>query len=175
MMKNITIRELRFEDKEAFLKAMISSQSLHHSWVEPPSTSQAFDEYWQRFQQWNQKSYLACDESDNIVGIFNINEIIRGVFQNAFLGFYGIKDYTGKGYMSVGLKLLLKQAFEELGLHRLEANIQPENTCSIQLVKSNGFRYEGFSPHYLKIKGEWRGHEHWAITAEDYFATRPAV
>ena len=59
-MKNITIRELAFEDKEAFLKAMLSSQSLHHPWVEPPTTSKAFDEYWQRFQQLNQKSYLAC-------------------------------------------------------------------------------------------------------------------
>ncbi|KTD71210.1 GNAT family N-acetyltransferase [Legionella tucsonensis] len=174
MMKNITIRELVFADKEEFLKNMLSSQSLHHPWVEPPTTSQVFDEYWQRFQQPNQKSYLVCGELENIVGVFNVSEIVRGAFQNAFLGFYGISDYTSKGYMSAGLKLVQKKVFEELGLHRLEANIQPENTRSIQLVKNNGFRYEGFSPRYLKINGEWRGHEHWATTVEDYIAESAA-
>lgn len=174
-MSNITIRELTFEDKEAFLKAMLHSQSLHQSWVTPPLTSQEFDEYWQRFQQPNQKSYLACDELGNIVGVFNISEIVRGAFQNAFLGFYGIKGYSGKGYMSTALKLVQKKVFEELALHRLEANIQPENTRSTQLVKKSGFRYEGFSPRYLKINGEWRGHEHWAITSEDYLSDTPEI
>lgn len=167
-MSNITIRELKFEDKEMFLNATVDSQSLHHPWVTPPLTSQEFDEYWQRFQQSNQKSYLAYDKSGTIVGVFNVSEIVRGAFQNAFLGFYGIKDYSGKGYMSAALKSVLKKVFDELELHRLEANIQPENTRSIQLVKKSGFRYEGFSPRYLKINGEWRGHEHWAITSEDY-------
>ena len=174
-MSNITIRELEFEDKEAFLKATVDSQSLHHPWVTPPLTSQEFDEYWRRIQQSNQKSYLACDESDTIVGVFNISEIVQGAFQNAFLGFYVIRDYSGKGYMNAALKLVLKKIFEELELHRLEANIQPENTLSIQLVKKNGFRYEGFSPRYLKINDEWRGHEHWAITAEDYLSDTPEV
>ncbi len=172
---NITIRESKLEDKEAFLNAMQRSQSLHQPWVTSPLTSQEFDNYWQRFQQSNQKSYLALDELGNIVGVFNVSEIVRGAFQNAFLGFYGIKDYTGKGYMSAGLKLVQKKVFEELELHRLEANIQPENTRSIQLVKNNGFRYEGFSPRYLKINGEWRGHEHWAMTKEDYLSDSPDV
>ena len=171
-MNNITIRELEFEDKEVFLKAMLGSQSLHHPWVSPPLTSQEFDDYWQRFQQANQKSYLAFDELGALVGVFNVSEIIRGCFQNAFLGFYGINQYSGKGYMRTALHLVQKKVFEELDLHRLEANIQPQNTRSIQLVKNSGFRYEGFSPHYLKINGEWRGHEHWAITAEDFFMNR---
>ncbi len=75
--------------------------------------------------------------------------------------------------MSTALKLVQKKVFEELGVHRFEANIQPENTRSIHLVKNNNFRYEGFSPRYLKINDEWRGHEHWAITAEDYIADSP--
>ena len=145
-MNNTIIRELNLEDKEAFLKAMQHSQSLHHPWVTPPLTSHEFDDYWQRFQQPNQKSYLACDDLGQIVGVFNISEMVRGAFQNAFIGFYGVKDYSGKGFMNAGLKLVQKKVFEELALHRLEANIQPENTRSIQLVKNNGFRYEGFSP-----------------------------
>jgi ribosomal-protein-alanine N-acetyltransferase len=58
-------------------------------------------------------------------------------------------------------------AFGEIGLHRLEANIQPSNRASIALARSAGFRLEGFSPRYLLIGGQWRDHERYAITADD--------
>jgi len=70
--------------------------------------------------------------------------------------------------MSEGLRLVLRHAFGTLGLHRLEANIQPENHDSVRLVRGAGFRREGFSPRYLKILGRWRDHERWAITAEAF-------
>lgn len=166
-MLNMTIREIKFEDKEAFLGAMQRSQTLHQRWVKAPTTDSAFDDYIHRFNQPNQKSFVVLDK-DNIVGIFNISEIVRGVFQNAYLGFYAVADYAGKGYMSAGLKLVLDKVFNELQLHRIEANIQPDNIQSIRLVKNNGFRYEGFSPRYLKINDVWCGHEHWAMTYEDF-------
>jgi ribosomal-protein-alanine N-acetyltransferase len=69
--------------------------------------------------------------------------------------------------MREGLELVLRHGFETIRLHRLEANIQPENTRSIALVRSAGFRLEGLSLRYLKIGGRWRDHERWAITTED--------
>lgn len=175
-MKNIIIREPKIEDKESFLEAMQQSQSFHHPWVKPPLTSKEYGDYLVRAQQSNQQSFLVCNQADNdILGVFNISEIVHGFFQNAYLGFYAVASGAGKGYMAAGLKLIVRYVFEEMKLHRIEANIQPENTRSIQLVKNNGFRYEGFSPRYLKVNDEWRGHEHWAITAEDYIADTPAV
>jgi RimJ/RimL family protein N-acetyltransferase len=167
-MINVFIREPKIEDKEVFISAMQRSQSLHHPWVKAPTTPKEFDEYFQRYQQPNQNSFLLCNDKGNLVGVFNINEIVRGLFQNAYLGFYVVADYSGKGYMGAGLKLVLSKIFHELKLHRIEANIQPDNVKSIQLVKKNGFRYEGFSPRYLKIDNEWRDHEHWAMTYEDF-------
>lgn len=171
----VIIREPELDDKNEFLVAMQRSQTLHNPWVKTPVTSEEYIEYYQRYQQANQKSFLVCDQSRKITGVFNISEIVRGVFKNAYLGFYAVANYAGKGYMSEGLKLVLAKVFKELELHRLEANIQPGNIRSIQLVKNSGFRYEGFSPRYLKINGEWCGHEHWAITLEDYIKDDPEI
>jgi ribosomal-protein-alanine N-acetyltransferase len=68
--------------------------------------------------------------------------------------------------MTEGLALVLRHAFRRLGLHRLEANIQPENLASRRLVRRLGFRKEGFSPRYLKVGGRWRDHERWAIVRD---------
>ncbi len=66
--------------------------------------------------------------------------------------------------MSMGISLLLREAFEGMNLHRLEANIQPENASSISLISKAGFVKEGFSKNYLRVGGlEWKDHERWAI------------
>ena len=98
--------------------------------------------------------------------MINLNEIVRGAFQSAYLGYYIGTPYAGQGYMMEALKLVIEYAFNELRLHRLEANIQPQNAASLALVKRCGFRKEGFSPRYLKIDGDWRDHERWAILVD---------
>ena len=168
----VILQEPRQADQEMFIAAMHASQSLHHPWISPPKTVEAFEAYFLRYQQANQKSYWVIEEaSGGLVGVFNLNEIVRGLFQNAFLGYYAVSPHQGKGYMSAGLKLVLQKAFGELGLHRLEANIQPENKASIELVRRNGFRLEGYSPRYLKINEVWCDHERWAIIAEEFCLT----
>jgi ribosomal-protein-alanine N-acetyltransferase len=107
-----------------------------------------------------------------VLGVVNLNEIVRGAFDSAYLGYYGFSPHTGQGYMTEGLRLVLRHAFRRLGLHRLEANIQPGNRASRALVRRLGFRREGFSPRYLKIGGPWRDHERWAIVREAW-ATLP--
>jgi ribosomal-protein-alanine N-acetyltransferase len=70
------------------------------------------------------------------------------------------------------MHLVLRDAFTNLGLHRLEANIQPGNDASVALARRCGFELEGFSPRYLKVGGRWRDHERWAIRAETWRAAR---
>lgn len=165
-MSELILQEPFVSDCSEFIEAVSRSTHLHHPWVFPPRTKAEFEEYLQRYAQPDQVSYL-IKKSGRIVGVINLNNMIRGLFQNAFLGFYVMADYAGQGYMSQALEMVIALAFGEHQLHRLEANIQPENIRSIRLVQRMGFRKEGISPRYLKIDGQWRDHERWALTAEE--------
>ena len=99
--------------------------------------------------------------SEEIVGIININNVVRGSFLSASLGYYSSVKHQGFGYMTEGLRLAVRFAFEELGLHRIEANIQPNNHASRNLVQRCEFTLEGESKDYLFINGRWRDHERW--------------
>ena len=149
-------------DAGAFLACARASRRLHGRWVAAPTTPAAFAHWQARVRQAHQAPFLVCDRSDgSLVGVINLNEIVRGAFQNAFVGYYGFAGATGEGCMTEGLRLVVRHAFEDLRLHRLEANIQPENERSIALVRRAGFEFEGLARRYLKIAGRWRDHEHW--------------
>jgi [ribosomal protein S5]-alanine N-acetyltransferase len=105
-------------------------------------------------------------DSGGVVGVITISAIVMGLFRSAFLGYYGMVDLAGRGLMTEALKLSCDYAFKEIGLHRVEANIQPANDKSVALVRRVGFVKEGFSRRYLRIDGEWRDHERWALLSE---------
>jgi ribosomal-protein-alanine N-acetyltransferase len=92
---------------------------------------------------------------------------VRQGFQSVYLGYYGMATFARRGLMTEAVRLTTRYAFDEIGPHRLEANIQPGNAPSIALVQRLGFRKEGFSPRYLRIDGVWCDHERWALLADD--------
>ena len=159
-------------DRGAYLHAMRSSRRLHSPWL-PEANDETFDRLLGRVADERYEPGLVCRIEDGaIVGFINVNEIVRGLFQSAYLGYAGVAAYAGQGYMREGLEVVMARAFNELGLHRLEANIQPANQASIALVRGAGFVREGFSERYLKIGGRWRDHERWAIRVEQWRARR---
>jgi len=153
-------------DSSEFLAAVGASRTLHQPWVNPPADRKAFSAWLDRMQPPANYPFLVCRrDSDAIAGVINVSNVVRGAFQSAYLGYYGFAGHEGQGLMRDGLRAVIKVAFGEMGLHRLEANIQPGNLASIGLVKGAGFQCEGFSPKYLKIGGRWRDHERWALRA----------
>ncbi len=150
-----------------FLASVAASRDLHAPWASPPASPAAFRAYLDRVSGPRDIGYLVRARHGGLAGAINISEIVRGVFKSAYLGYYGFEPYSGQGYMSAGLAAVLRLAFGRHRLHRLEANIQPDNLASIRLVRGLGFRREGVSRRYLKIGGRWRDHERWAILAED--------
>lgn len=166
MRSRIYLRAPLADDGEEFVAAVLASRRLHHPWVQPPDSRKAFREWLGRMQPPANAPFLVCRrDNDAIAGVINVSNIVRGAFQSAYLGYYGFAGHQGQGLMREGLRAVLKVAFGEMGLHRLEANIQPDNHASIGLVRGAGFQCEGFSPKYLKIGGRWRDHQRWAIRA----------
>ncbi|MFD5033322.1 GNAT family N-acetyltransferase [Streptomyces sp. NPDC058405] len=162
------LRPCRHEDAGEFTAAARASWALHHPWLFPPEHAEAYAQYASRLIGDPAKAgFLVCARDDGrIAGFININNIVQGGFQSGALGYGAFAHAAGRGLMTEGLGLVLRHAFGPLGLHRLEANIQPLNTGSIALVRRAGFRLEGFSPDFLHIDGAWRDHERWAVTAE---------
>jgi [ribosomal protein S5]-alanine N-acetyltransferase len=144
------------------------SQAFHLPWAFSALTEKECKNYISRCQNDNFEGLLICHtDHKNIVGVANLSQIFYGAFQNSYLGYYANVDFAGQGLMLEGLHLVIDYAFQTLCLHRVEANIQPGNTASINLVKRLGFTKEGFSRRYLKINEEWCDHERWALTVED--------
>jgi len=168
----VAVRTPTPADQDAFIAAMRASRALHRPWISMPETPEKYAAYVARAEDPRSEPFLACRIDDGaIVGFLNVSEIVRGPFKSAFLGYGGVAGYAGQGYMTEAMRLVLREAFTRIGLHRLEANIQPGNTASIALAERCGFELEGFSPRYLKVGGRWRDHERWAIRSETWRAT----
>jgi len=165
--RRILLRRPVADDRDEFLERVRASRKLHGRWAMPPSDLESFDAFLRRAQSPDVETFIVCRRADGaIVGVYNLSHIVYGPLCSAYLGYYGFEPFTDRGYMHDGLRLLLRIAFRRLGLHRIEANIQPGNDASVALVRGAGFQREGYSPRYLKIAGRWRDHERWAILAE---------
>lgn len=174
-LSRVAIRAPEAEDRAEFLELVRASRKLHHPWVHPPATAADYNKYLQKVTGDRHAGFFICRrESGEIIGVANLNEIVRGPLQSAYLGFYVGQPHAGTGLMTEGLELVIRHAFVRMNLHRLEANIQPGNKKSIALVSRCGFVKEGFSPRYLKIGGRWRDHERWALIA-DAWKVRPRL
>ncbi|MFK0099984.1 GNAT family N-acetyltransferase [Streptomyces sp. NPDC091040] len=166
------IRPFTLGDADEFTARARESTALHRPWLFPPATPEAYAAYaGVLIEDPTKAGFLVCERDaaggpGAIAGFININNIVAGAFRCGALGYGAFAHAAGRGLMGEGLELVLDHAFGPLALHRLEANVQPDNAGSIGLVRRAGFRLEGYSPDFLHIDGAWRDHERWAITAE---------
>ncbi len=178
----VFLRAPEFRDYEEYTALRRASEEFHRPWSPkpPPGVDIHAEQSFAEFVRGNgmvhrRERMLVCRRADQrILGLANLNEIVRGSFQSAFLGYWVGAEFANNGYMGEALPLILGTAFGKLKLHRVEANIRPENEPSIRLVRRAGFKQEGYSPRYLQIAGEWCDHERWAILSDDDPAPRTA-
>jgi ribosomal-protein-alanine N-acetyltransferase len=173
----VGIRHFTYADGAEFTERARQSKDLHHPWLFPPDSVQAYEAYAGRLIEDPTKAgFLVCEKDPDaasggvpggsIAGFVNINNIVEGGFRSGALGYGAFAHAAGRGLMREGLGLVVRHAFGPMRLHRLEINVQPGNAASITLARACGFHLEGFSPRMLYIDGAWRDHQRWAITAE---------
>jgi ribosomal-protein-alanine N-acetyltransferase len=104
---------------------------------------------------------------DRFAGQVTVGAITRGSANSAYLGYWIVERLAGRGIMPTALALVVDHCFGPAGLHRLEANIRPENAASRRVVEKLGFRLEGTRERYIHIAGAWRDHLSYALTAEE--------
>jgi ribosomal-protein-alanine N-acetyltransferase len=167
--KKVYLREPEPGDSAEYIASARKSEKFHRGLVKMSKTPEGFANFLKRSQgDANACFLIRRNEDDAIAGMVNLTQIFYGPFCGAYLGYWLCAGFTGQGLMAEAIGLILRHAFTDLKLHRLEANIQPDNAPSINVVKRAGFTKEGFSRKYLKVGGKWRDHERWAIVKEDW-------
>jgi [ribosomal protein S5]-alanine N-acetyltransferase len=171
---DVTAEPISDADAGEFLQAVQASRDLHRPWIDLPDTTERFAAYMGHVSRDDQSAYLLRHSTcGGLVGYVNVSNIVRRAFQSASLGFGAFVGHQGRGLMTAGLRTVIGLSFGDLGLHRVEANIQPGNRRSIALVRRLGFEKEGFSPAFLMVDGDWRDHERWALRVESFRPDEP--
>lgn len=104
---------------------------------------------------------------NRFVGQVTLGNVVRGSLNGGYLGYWVDGRYAGRGIAPTAVALVVDHAFGPGRLHRVEANVRPENTASLRVVRKLGFREEGVHRRYLLIDGAYRDHLHFALTVED--------
>jgi [ribosomal protein S5]-alanine N-acetyltransferase len=102
-----------------------------------------------------------------LAGQVTVDNIVRGALRSGHLGYWIDRSVAGRGLATLAVALVCDHAFGRVGLHRLQADIRPENARSQRLVERLGFTREGLLRRYLDIDGDWRDHVSYALLAED--------
>ena len=145
------------------------------SWMPPLPKGFYTLDYWRRwsagaaglFEQDRSVRMTIRDVDDPdgpILGQVNLNNIVRGAFQAAHLGYHIDRDSEGRGLMTEALSLVIGYAFTEFRLHRLMAGYVVGNSRSAKVLARLNFRVEGIAKGYLFIDGAWRDHVLTALT-----------
>jgi ribosomal-protein-alanine N-acetyltransferase len=158
-------RPLTADDEAAFVALAAESYEFHRNWIKLPTESEAFKRYLAKFDREDAFFFVICDAySNSIVGFVSLTGIEGEPYHRGRLGYGVFEQYARMGYISSGLRQVIDVAFGNLKIHRLEADIQPENLPSKRLVEKMGFTREGVSRGFIRINGEWKDHERWALT-----------
>lgn len=109
--------------------------------------------------------FVVLDDGGEVVGSLNLNDIVRGAFQNANPGYWISRHATGRGLATEALTAAVDFAFGALGLHRLQASTLLGNVASQRVLTKCGFAPIGTAPGYLRIDGEWQDHRLFQLLA----------
>ncbi len=178
---DVVVDPLRLRDASAWSAVRIANESWLRPWEGRPSG--AADASWpdrhspavytamlrglRRDARAGRALPCAVRYRGRFAGQVVVGGITRGAFDSGYVGYWVDGRLAGRGIVPTAVALLVDHAFGAGGLHRVEANVRPENGASLRVLEKLGFRHEGLHRRYLHIDGDWRDHEGFALLHED--------
>jgi [ribosomal protein S5]-alanine N-acetyltransferase len=183
--RRVELRPLKASDFEVWREVRVRSRE----WLEPweplgdpgtPDPSTDREAFKARCGAWDRQRHfdaaygfgIFLRRGGGFVGEVSLGSVQRGPFQSANVGYWIDEPSAGQGLMPEAVALILRYAFEDLGLHRVEAAIVPRNDRSRRVAEKLGMREEGTSARFLQIRGVWEDHVRYALTLEDWLERR---
>lgn len=182
----MTLRLLRESDRAEYVRAMTISEPHLRPWSPRRPEGETFEQMFDRnlprglkeFAEGRSARLVGFLDDGRMAGTFSLNNLVRGVFQCADMGWGVMADCIGQGLATEGVRALLDYAFSPdlhgLGLHRVQANVIPSNAASLRVARKCGFREEGLGRKMLQIDGRWQDHVMFAKLAEEHFTVHGA-
>lgn len=171
--ERLKVRQIRMQDAQALLDFHLTNKDFLSPFDPPVPESFYTLDYWKdkilhSKQKWLEKEELRLiiqqEEESDVIGCINFTQIQRGPFHACRLGYKLGERFQGKGYMSEALQRAIEYMFNELNLHRIEANYIPSNRKSKNVLRRLGFVNEGMAKNYLYIDGKWQDHQLTSLT-----------
>jgi ribosomal-protein-alanine N-acetyltransferase len=106
-------------------------------------------------------------KNSEVVGQLNVANVQHGSVSSATIGYWIAQSAAGQNITPTAVALAIDFLMDDLGLHRVEIDIRPENAASLRVVEKLGLRLEGIKERFIHIDGAWRDHKVFAITAEE--------
>ncbi|MGM0804088.1 MAG: GNAT family N-acetyltransferase [Bacillota bacterium] len=169
---NIYIRLLTVEDAEDMVNLQLENREFFSQFaMERSDDFYSLENQQKRIQMLVENAKQDLDYyfgiftkgEEVLIGTINLFAVMRGSIQSAFVGYFLDEKHNGKGYTTEAVRLIVKYAFDELKLHRVEAGVMPHNIGSIRVLEKAGFEKEGLARKNVKINGKWEDHQQMAI------------
>jgi ribosomal-protein-alanine N-acetyltransferase len=170
----LELRPLRLRDRGRWLEVRKENKEWLEQWeatlpIVPSEESSrqlpSFAEmvHWHKREGRSGRSYSLAiwkvhPQGRNLIGQITMGGVMYGAMRGAHIGYWIDKNYANRGYSTQAVKVVTNFGFTELGLHRIEINIRPENAPSIRVAEKAGYVFEGLRHRYLHIDGQWRDH-----------------
>jgi len=177
LSNSFRLRPLVEPDAPAVLDYLVRNRETHAPWSPDPPPgffTLAYQQdrvalYTEANRRGVEHRFVIVPSEDDgyVIGAINLVAVERGAFLNGRFGYSMDEHWSGRGVMTVALGLAVDFGFDDLQLHRVEANIMPRNYPSRRVLEKCGFRRVGFSPRMLCISGVWEDHEMFALLVDD--------
>ncbi|CAN5210570.1 GNAT family protein [soil metagenome] len=169
----VTIRPIRLRDARTLERELLENRSWLRKWeATNPYGAMSFDVRGSiRSLQANARSGLGLpfviEYDGELAGQLNVSGISYGSLSSATIGYWVSERFAGKNATPTAVALASDYCYFQLGLHRIEICIRPENEPSLRVVEKLGYRYEGLRRRYIHINGDWRDHFCFALVSDE--------